>query len=207
MKLNDRLPSIDVRTVPGEVRMTTSAAGKRTIQGYAAVFNSRSQLINTPDGSGFYETIRPGAFARAVQDCDVRGLFNHDTRFCLGRKGAGTLRVSEDSKGLPYEIDLGTRSYDRDLEESLDRGDVFGSSFSFATIDDAWTMGQDGVCVRELIQVHLFDVGPVVFPAYLAATATVRSLSHFAEESKKPPAVFPTDEQRHLLDWFTHADL
>lgn len=227
MKTPRQTQALDVRSVPGEVRMTTSTAGKRTIQGYAAVFNSRSQVLSAEadgdgdagDGSGpdnFVEIVLPGAFTRSLAESDVRGLFNHDTRYLLGRRGAGTLRLAEDSTGLAYEIDLGTRSYDRDLEESLDRKDVFGSSFSFATVADDWSVQDDGMALRQLRAVHLFDVGPVVFPAYRAATATCRALSRYAVEARAaasaaaaaaPAVVYPTPDQVSLLNWFAIADL
>ena len=205
-------PTIDLRFTTTEVRMTTSAAGKRTIEGYGAVFNSRSQTLYTEAGNPFVETIKPGAFAKSLTESDVRGLYNHNTDRLLGRRGAGTLRLAEDSTGLHYSIDLGNRSYDRDLEESLDRKDVIGSSFSFATVDDDWTEGDGGVFVRELRQVHLFDVGPVVFPAYRAATATCRSYEKFAEvrsakNAPPPPAIsYPTPDQRALLLFFEQSD-
>lgn len=204
------LPTVDVRSFPCEVRMTTSPAGRKVVEGYAAVFNSRSQVLRDDDGEPFVEQIRPGAFTRSLVEADVRGLYNHDTRYLLGRRGAGTLRLSEDSKGLAYEVELADRSYDRDLEISLERKDVFGSSFSFATVEDEWTEGPDGVVVRELRAVHLFDVGPVVFPAYLLASASIRSHKQFLEQrsakAAPPPAVeYPTPEQRALLREFASA--
>jgi uncharacterized protein len=206
------LPSYDVRSSLGEVRSTTNSAGKRVVEGYAAVFNSRSQVLYSEDGLAFVETIKPGTFLKSLQESDVRGLLDHDKRFLLGRRGAGTLQLGEDTQGLEYKITLGSRSYDRDLEESLERRDIIGSSFGFATIEDAWMDGPDGLALRELRQVHLFDVGPVAFPAYRAATATCRSLKQFAETRSAPPAPSPTPfqptpDQLRALNFFRYADL
>jgi HK97 family phage prohead protease len=155
---------------------------KRVITGYAAKFN-----VETVIGSstwGFREVVRPGAFSRAVKDQDVRGLFNHDPNLLLGRNKAGTLRLVEDSVGLRYEIDPPDTMAGRDVVVSLERKDVTGSSFSFQTRKQAWTPGADGqLDLREVLDVDLYDVGPVTFPAYEEADATVRSLRSAADEA------------------------
>lgn len=158
-----------------EVRVATRD-GRPVIAGYAAVFNSRSQEMRTSKGVRFVEVIRPGAFARALNNPDVRALKNHDPNLILGRVGAGTLRLSEDERGLRYEADPPDTSYARDLVESLRRRDITGSSFAFVTLEDAWSTTPEGIALRELRAVELYDVGPVTFPAYPAATSSVRSL-------------------------------
>ena len=218
----DALPSLERRFVPlaegFEVRMM-ERDGKNMICGYGAVFNSRSQVMYTAKGSPFVERIRPGAFRRAIAEADVRALLNHDPNKILGRRGAGTLRVVEDELGLPYEIDPPDVSYARDLAVSLGRRDITGSSFSFATVEDDWSMGEDGIAIRELRDVHLFDVGPVTFPAYPATSAGRRSLApddpacrsyerfverraaeQATEEATPPPAPWqPSPEQVRTL--------
>jgi uncharacterized protein len=68
------------------------------IVGYA-VFNQQTMI------AGFFrEQIAPGAFTDAIGRDDVRGLFNHDASWLLGRWSAGTLRLSQDARGLRYEI-------------------------------------------------------------------------------------------------------
>lgn len=203
-------PTLELRSFPCEVRMGSNPAGQKMVTGYGAVFNSRSQVLYTEKGDPFVEIVKPGAFVKSLADADVRALMNHDTRFLLGRLNARTLRLKEDEKGLPYEIDLGNRSYDRDLEESLVRGDIYGSSFSFATVEDDWQEGPNGIAQRELRSVHLFDVGPVVFPAYLASSATFRSFERFAETrsargASSPGVTYPTAEQTALLNWLSLA--
>jgi phage head maturation protease len=90
------------------------------------------------------------------------------------------------------------------------RGDVTGSSFQFAVIDDMWSMDGSGILLREIRSAHLFELGPVVWPAYLASTATYRSLERFNVERAKtqaPAVVFPTPEQIQLLNQFRLAEL
>ncbi len=147
----------------------------------------------------------PGAFDRAIREDDVRGLFNHSPDMVLGRTKAKTMRLSVDAMGLAYEIDAPDTQVGRDLVESLRRGDIDGSSFSFTTTDEEWRK-EGGVQVRLLKGVALYDVGPVTFPAYEATSAAARSdlearaARAFAAVPPTPPAGVPTDNLRRLLD-------
>lgn len=142
------------------------------IVGYAAVFNSLSE-----DLGGFVERIEPGAFKAAVEVDDVRALINHDPNLILGRTAAGTLALSEDERGLRYEIDPPATQYARDLLVSLERGDVDQSSFGFRVEEESWDVsGQTPV--RIIRKVRLFDVSPVTFPAYPATTVSLRAVDY-----------------------------
>jgi len=143
--------------------------GKRRIVGYAAVFDSLSV-----DLGGFVERIRPGAFSKTIKTADVRALWNHDANYVLGRTKSGTLRLAEDDKGLRIEIDPPDTTWANDLITSIERGDVDQMSFGFRAIRDEWSK-EDGQTVRELIEVELFDVSPVTFPAYEATQVSVRT--------------------------------
>src|ERR1700678_1895575 len=136
-----------------ELRLLKSDDGKRTLTGYAAVYNSRSE-----DLGGFVETINPGAFTRALRDKqDVVALSEHDAKKgLLGRSSSGTLRLSEDSRGLRCEIDLPNTNLGNDIAESVSRGDIRGMSFGFVAKDQAWD-NQGKTTVRTLKDVDLID--------------------------------------------------
>jgi HK97 family phage prohead protease len=154
-----------------ERRITTQRADVtgNTIRGYAAVFNSPSE-----DLGGFIEYIAPGAFDSVMND-DVRGFYNHDWNYLLGRVSSGTLRIFVDEVGLGYEIDLPNTSYANDLAELMKRGDVNQSSFAFMIESDKWEVkGKQNI--RTITKVsRLIDVAPVVIPAYPAATSKLVS--------------------------------
>ena len=104
---------------------------KRTITGYAARYN-----VLSGDLGGFRERIASGAFKRILATKpDVVCLFNHSDNAVLGRTTAGTLRLSEDSKGLKFECDLPDTSAGRDTYESAQCGDLNGCSFAFMVHD------------------------------------------------------------------------
>lgn len=158
-----------------EIRKT---AGKPTrLVGYAAVY-FRSGIPGTQFElwPGMMERIREGAFDEAINRDDVRGLFNHDTNFLLGRTSSGTLHLSTDSRGLKYELDLPDTQAGRDVAVSAERGDLSGSSFAFGVREGGSRFTKDGDTeVRELTNLQLFDVSPVVFPAYSATSVSARS--------------------------------
>lgn len=170
------LEKIEVRIFSGaEVRARKDGKG---IEGYAAVFNERSV-----DLGGFRESIVPGAFSRMLKEKqDVRAMFNHDPNLILGRSSSGTLRMSEDSKGLSYDCDLPDTATARDVYKLVERGDVSGCSFSFRAAKDGqrWSEGRDEggnpIAFRDLTDVDVRDVGPVTFPAYRQTSVDSRML-------------------------------
>lgn len=143
----------------------------KKIVGYAAVFNSSSQ-----DLGGFTEIIRKGAFAKTIQESDVRALWNHNDDVVLGRTKSGTLTLSEDDQGLRIEIDPPDTQAARDLMALIGRGDIDQMSFAFRAVRDAYTKRGDGSILRELLEVRLYDVSPVTYPAYEETTVNLRSL-------------------------------
>lgn len=144
--------------------LTTRAASEgesNVISGYAAVFNSPTDI-----GGWFTEEIAPGAFSKTIsENGDIRALFNHDWGQVLGRTKAGTLRLSEDDRGLKFEVDLPDTTVARDLVESLKRGDINQCSFGFIPTVEEWDYSVEPAH-RIIKEVDLFEVSVVSIPAY-----------------------------------------
>jgi hypothetical protein len=143
-----------------------------TLRGYAAVFNSPSQPLP------FTETIAPGAFRASLDSRnDIKLLWNHDTGTVLGSTRAGTLKLTEDAKGLMVEAQLPDTQAGRDAATLIKRGDVNAFSFGFRvpTNGDEWPSPDQ----RILKRVNVHEVSLVAFPAYESTigTATVRSMT------------------------------
>ncbi len=183
------------------VRLERRGTDPPTVTGYAAVFW-------VPDDPGteyplyedVVERIAPGCFDRAVQEDDVRALFNHDPNCVLGRTTSGTLTLTVDGKGLRYTITPPNAPLTQGVIESIRRGDVTGSSFSFVVRKQNVVRQKGGPVVRELLDVQLFDCGPVTFPAYGSTTAAARALEDEAElrDALLAAAVPETKKQRKL---------
>lgn len=159
-----------------------------TIVGYAAVFFDPSDPSGTQYEMypGTLERIMPGAFLDTIRNDDVRALFNHDENYVLGRTGNGTVRLSEDSRGLRYEIDPPDTQVGRDMVAMLERGDVTGSSFSFRAMQSTnrESADPDAPCIVERNAVQLFDVGPVLFPAYTGTSSGIGGRSARRDHDK-----------------------
>ncbi len=154
-----------------EIREADGDDGPRLV-GHAAVFNKLSD-----DLGGFRERIDPEAFKRTLKEgADVRALVEHDPARILGRSTAGTLRLKGDDSGLLAEIDMPDTSAARDTMESVKRGDLTQMSFGFRTISDRWERNNDED-IRTLLDVDLFDVSVVAFPAYPDTDVAKRSLA------------------------------
>lgn len=167
-------------TPAGEsIKIETRADGGKMATGYAAVFHRDGDAgTEYRLGPDVVERIAPTAFNRALQEKhDARALFNHDPNMLLGRAGAGTLRLSVDQRGLKYEIDIPDTQVGKDVATSIARGDLAGSSFAFSIngkTGQRFEKGKD-YDVRHILDVDLFDVGPVTYPAYEGTTTGLRS--------------------------------
>lgn len=176
------------------------------ITGHAAVFNKLSV-----DLFGFREIIAPGAFANAIKEKDdVRALWNHDSNLVLGRTTSDTLKLSEDKTGLRMEINLeGAPDHVRDLTKSIKRGDVSQASFGFRLRGkgDKWAEDDDGNMIRTLLDLRLFDVSPVAYPAYPDTDVAMRSLETYREAH--PPEVEDgmTADDAHVVATLRHHGL
>lgn len=153
--------------------------------GHAAVFDTRTAIGN-PLTWGFYEEIAPGAFAKTLQEGDARFLVDHDTSLLVARVTAEDLRLAEDKVGLATEADLDVEvSYVRDLVRNLEKRRITGMSFGFRTVKDRWETetvstsdGQEAeVEIRTILEVELFEVSAVTFPAYEETDAALRAIS------------------------------
>ena len=181
-------PVMEVRAFASEVRASPldDGSGALRFEGYAALFNSWSQ-----DLGGFREQIAPGAFTKSLTADDVRALMNHDPNYVLGRNRSGTLVLTEDERGLRFELTAPDTQWARDLAESVKRGDIDQCSFGFQTVRDDWRTA-DGIDERTLLEVRLFDVSIVTYPAYPETSANVRSCADvLAEHRAAAPAGSP----------------
>jgi len=157
------------RSVP--MRELRADKEEGTIEGYAAVFNEETSIAGM-----FREVVKPGAFKRAIKEKqDVRALWNHDPNHILGRTKADTLTIEEDRKGLWISIVPPNTRFASDLVESIRRGDVDQMSFAFIATEEKWIEKKDEPALREIIDVDLYDVSPVTYPAYEGTEVGLRS--------------------------------
>lgn len=144
---------------------TEIRASGRRIEGYAATFGAVAQI------GSITETIAPGAF-RSTLAGDVVALLDHDAGKVLGRTRSGTLRLSEDSKGLAFSLDLPDTQAGRDVLALAERNDLGGMSFGFMVPKggEAWNGER-----RTLLAVDLHEISVVsAWPAYPDTSLALR---------------------------------
>lgn len=149
------------RSAPVEIR----AKGRR-LEGYAAIFKVPAKI------GTFTEILAPGCFRNSL-NTDVLALQDHDPSKVLGRTRSGSLRLSEDSRGLHFDLSLPETQAGRDVLALAERGDLGGASFGFEALDEHWTND-----MRELRSVRLHEISVVSsWPAYEGTIVAVRAKS------------------------------
>jgi HK97 family phage prohead protease len=153
--------NVERRSAPIEIR----AQGRR-LTGYAAIFKVPAKI------GTFTEIIKPGAFRNSLSR-DVLALQDHDPSKVLGRTKSGSLRLSEDTRGLSFDLDLPETQAGRDVLALAERGDIGGMSFGFEATDEHWTND-----MRELRAIRLHEISVVsAWPAYTGTIVAVRAKS------------------------------
>lgn len=165
----------------GGIELRAAERGPGTLVGYGLVYEQWSD-----DLGGFTEIVRRGAASKTLETGhEIRSAFGHGRHGpLLGSTRSGTLRLSEDEVGVRYEVDLPDTQVGRDVAELVRRGDVWGSSFAFRTQRDRF-FSEDNLTRRELLEIEVFEMGPVEDPAYSATSVALRSLPSLDEVAER----------------------
>jgi len=167
--------SVERRAAALELR----ASGRRLV-GYAATFGTEAKLGRVR------ERIAPGAFAGSLAG-DVLALLDHGPSKVLGRTRSGSLRLSEDAKGLAFELDLPDTQAGADVLALATRGDLGGMSFGFIvpTGGESWEGER-----RTLNRVELREISVVsAWPAYPDTTLALRAMAGLVERERRQRAI------------------
>lgn len=176
-----------------EVRKAAEGENSRTIGGYAVKYNT-PVLITDRWGDKYLEEIVAGCFEESLSrckesGCEIKALWNHDTGRPLGSTKTDTLRFNTgDATGLSYDIDLPNNTWGNDVRESVQRGDVDGSSFGFVCQEDRWSKVQhegEEIYKRSIVKAELREVSPCTFPAYDSSQISCRSFEKIKADVTK----------------------
>lgn len=154
-------------------------AGRR-VEGYAATFDHEADL------GTFRERIAPGAFRSALAG-DILALLDHDAGKVLGRTRTGTLRLTEDARGLAFSLDVPDTHAGRDVLALAERGDLGGMSFGFRIPDggEAWAGN-----IRTLRTIDLREISVVsAWPAYEGTEIALRAQGAATGRDKRARAL------------------
>ena len=126
-------------------------------EGYGSVFNEVDMS---------QDKVMPGAFRSTLQDKGANGvkmLFQHDPSQPIGK----WTELAEDEHGLYVKGKISSKiSKGAEVLAMLQEGIVDGLSIGFRTIKSAWEEGTD---FRQLLEVDLWEISVVTFPANIRA--------------------------------------
>ncbi len=174
------MSKLEMRTIPAEgLEIRAEQDGKiKRISGYGIVYNRETQLYDD-----LYEVIRPGAASEFLAtNPDIKCCLNHNRERIFGRTKSGTVKLEENSKGVKYTVKPPDAQWARDAIASIERGDIDGSSFTFAVLpqDEKVSKRSDGTYLREVFKIaRIGEMGPVTDPAYLDTTAEARAKAEY----------------------------
>ena len=149
------------RTAQFKTREETET-GDLILSGYFIKFDEVTELW-----PGYFEVIKREGVEKAIQNADIRALFNHDDSLVLGRTGNGTVILGVDEIGLFGDIIINKEdpqaigAYAR-----VQRGDVIGCSFGFIPIKINTEERDDSSYLDTILELEIFEVSPCTFPAY-----------------------------------------
>lgn len=185
-----------VRTGTFEFRAADEPGGEpggRTLEGYAAVFD-QATVIESYAGD-YEEVVKRGAFRRTLQQRTPVMQFDHGNDKRTGSTPIGAIEdLHEDAEGLFVRASLFDNDLVEPIRQAIEGQAIRGMSFKFRVLQDRWLdangkrvkddelsdlladPGDRGPIRREITEVQLFELGPVVFPAYEQTSVGVRSL-------------------------------
>lgn len=175
-----------------EFRASDPVGDGRTLTGYAAMFDTPA-VIRDWLGS-WEETIARGAFRKTLKRKTPVMQFDHGHDPATGTIPIGTVQeLSEDDTGLFVRARLYDNAKVEPIRQAIEGGAIDGMSFRFEVskeewldaegnkvkleqVDDLLWAGVEGL-KRTIIEVDpLYELGPVVFPAYDNTSVGVRSM-------------------------------
>lgn len=161
---------------PTSRRLTTTSGLEVRTDGDVATIEGYASTFDQPYDMGWYdETVRSGAFTKTLtENPDVRYLINHDG-LPLARTSAGSLDLSQDSRGLHSRARVNMQRGDvRDMVHALRDGAADQMSFGFRVVRQTWA---DDYATRSLDELSLSngDVSVVTYPANPNTSVSVRA--------------------------------
>lgn len=149
-------------------------------------FDTWYEIDSWWEGRFLERTVR-GAFAKTITENRdrIKCLYDHGYDPQIGNKVLGTIDdLREDADTAVGDVALfDETTYVRDLLPGL-RAGAYGSSMRMRVIKDEWNEepgisehNPNGIPERSILEVRLFEFGPVTFPANGDATSAVRSMT------------------------------
>jgi len=156
--------------------------GNAAFVGYATTWGTWYNVAGGPP-YGFREMIEAGSADKSLQmrTDKIAFLFDHEG-IPLARNTSGTMTLTADSTGLHVDVpepDVARNVFAAAVASAIERGDVDEMSFAFRAIRQEWN---DDYTERRVLEMQLFDVSAVTYPANSATIIGMRNAARSVDE-------------------------
>lgn len=157
-----------------EVEVRANGDGTVGLHGYATVYGAEYDVAGGPPW-GWTEVVADGACRKSVMERDdVRCLFDHEG-IPVARTKSRTMSLESDDTGLLVDVpslDVTGSPLVQSLRSALERGDLDEMSFAFMVTRQEWN---EDYTHRTILEVKLYDVSVVTYPANPATVVALRN--------------------------------
>lgn len=185
----ERAPRADLyRAMAGGV---TSADG-RTLTIRLAPHDQWAEISSVTEGH-FMERFSRTAYRKTMAEHPPKILFQHGKDPAIGEKPIATTDEVGEDETSPYARGQLLDGLPELVVDGLRKG-VYGASHRFSVVREKWDdnpvggpHNPDRLPERTITEARLFELGPVTWPAYAQASASLRSLT----DEMRPPTPAP----------------
>lgn len=168
---------MEIRTLPIDLKAMGDGSDL-TAGGYVNVTGSISEVLrNKNNGKKFRETIAPGVFQEAIEKAEhIDFLMEHNRDKILSTTENGSLSLAEDPMGLFMSANISPTTWGKDAYQLIVDGIIQGMSFGMSVLDERWSINDDGLPLRIITAISLFEVSAVRHPAYKSSNIETRGI-------------------------------
>ena len=125
----------------------------------------------------FTEEIKRGAFRKTLAERKPVFQFDHGHHPTIGSLPVGVIEEAfEDDHGVFVKARMHESDFFAPVREAIASGSIDGMSFRFSVVRDEWDQSGE-IPHRAITELKAPELGPVVFPAYAATSAALRSMT------------------------------
>lgn len=150
--------------------------GEMTISGYINQTEQYSHVLG--QRKKFREKIQKGCFQRALEKAtNINLLYEHNPKAILSSTKGGHMTLEEDEVGLKVTAKIIPTSLGKDVHQLIKAKVVNGCSFGFRMLKDSWKKASDGIFLRTIEELELFEVTICENGAYPQGMVSARGLN------------------------------
>lgn len=150
--------------------------GEMTISGYINQTEQYSHVLG--QRKKFREKIQKGCFQRALERAtNINLLYEHNPKAILSSTKGGHMTLEEDEIGLKITAKIIPTSLGKDVHQLIKAKVVNGCSFGFRMLKDSWKKASDGMLLRTIEEMELFEVTVCENGAYPQGLVSARGIN------------------------------